>query len=320
MAAAAPDDEPDGSEVVTAAFSVAWVARRLGIAPSTLRTWDRRYGLGPRGRSAGSHRRYTNQDLQRLLEMRRLTLDGIPPAEAARRAAEASDPSDPAPTERPGRHGGGRVVPVGSLGPADSTAARGLARAAMALDFVEMTRLLSGCLREHGVHEMWHALALPVLTGLGTRWESTGQGVEVEHALCQVVTAVLGGERPEALEPHNARPVLLASPDGEQHVLALNVLEFALAEQGLMSRLLGVGMPRRALVDATMRTGPSVVFLYARLECDDWALLAELPRQRPAPRIIVGGPGWDGGPLPGGVRRANTLSEAVTEVLAAARP
>ncbi len=28
-------------------LSVAAVARRIGIAPATLRTWDRRYGLGP---------------------------------------------------------------------------------------------------------------------------------------------------------------------------------------------------------------------------------------------------------------------------------
>ena len=29
------------------ALAVAAVARRLGVAPATLRTWDRRYGLGP---------------------------------------------------------------------------------------------------------------------------------------------------------------------------------------------------------------------------------------------------------------------------------
>ncbi|MCA1655283.1 MAG: MerR family transcriptional regulator, partial [Pseudonocardiaceae bacterium] len=32
---------------------VAAVARRLGIAPATLRTWDRRYGIGPRVHTTG---------------------------------------------------------------------------------------------------------------------------------------------------------------------------------------------------------------------------------------------------------------------------
>src|SRR6187431_916020 len=68
----------------TPALAVAAVARRLGVAPATLRTWDRRYGLGPSEHSAGAHRRYSTLDVERLLVMRRLTLDGVAPGEAAR--------------------------------------------------------------------------------------------------------------------------------------------------------------------------------------------------------------------------------------------
>src|SRR4051795_6852101 len=66
------------------ALAVAAVARRLGVAPATLRTWDRRYGLGPSEHSAGAHRRYSAVDGARLFVMRRLTLDGVAPAESAR--------------------------------------------------------------------------------------------------------------------------------------------------------------------------------------------------------------------------------------------
>jgi len=67
---------------------VAAVARRLGVAPATLRTWDRRYGLGPTLHNAGAHRRYSRSDIARLEAMRRLVLDGVPPADAARLAVE----------------------------------------------------------------------------------------------------------------------------------------------------------------------------------------------------------------------------------------
>nr|WP_271214406.1 MerR family transcriptional regulator [Rhodococcus wratislaviensis] len=36
------------------------------MAPSTLRTWDRRYGIGPSVHVQGSHRRYTPRDVARL--------------------------------------------------------------------------------------------------------------------------------------------------------------------------------------------------------------------------------------------------------------
>lgn len=65
-------------------LTVAAVARRLGVAPATLRTWDRRYGLGPTLHEPGAHRRYSVTDLARLETMRRLVLDGVPPAESAR--------------------------------------------------------------------------------------------------------------------------------------------------------------------------------------------------------------------------------------------
>ena len=54
------------------ALTVAAVARRLGVAPATLRTWDRRYGLGPTEHSTGEHRRYNGRDLARLTLMRKL--------------------------------------------------------------------------------------------------------------------------------------------------------------------------------------------------------------------------------------------------------
>lgn len=69
------------------ALPVGAVARLLGMAPASLRTWDRRYGLGPSGHTVGAHRRYTAQDVARLTLMRRLVLEGTGAAEAARVAA-----------------------------------------------------------------------------------------------------------------------------------------------------------------------------------------------------------------------------------------
>src|SRR4051795_5380404 len=77
----------------TPTLTVAAVARRLGVAPSTLRTWDRRYGLGPSAHTAGSHRRYSATALSRLVVMRGLTMEGVPPAEAAQIALGGSLPA-----------------------------------------------------------------------------------------------------------------------------------------------------------------------------------------------------------------------------------
>ena len=69
-------------------LTVAAVARRIGVAPATLRTWDRRYGLGPSDHVEGEHRRYCPSDLAKLTMMRRLIVAGVAPSDAADQARE----------------------------------------------------------------------------------------------------------------------------------------------------------------------------------------------------------------------------------------
>ena len=292
------------------ALSVAAVARRLGVAPATLRTWDRRYGLGPSEHVAGAHRRYSTADLARLEVMRRLTLQGVSPSDAARMALDAEPPTEAellaASRDTKGR--GGVVVPLTDAEPAT----RGLARAAMALDAPAATRIVREHLSEHGVVATWDHLLVPVLVGIGERWESSGAGVEVEHLLSEVA---LGALRPRAAaldEPLNVRPVVLACADGELHALPVNALAAALAERRVGSRVLGARVPPDALAAAIRRSGPSVVFVWARQPaCADPVQLAALPATRPAFRLVVGGPGWQDLPLPAGAARVTSLAEAV---------
>src|SRR6185437_10555364 len=91
--AASPEDafvsESGGSDV--SAFSAGAVARRLGVAVTTLRTWHQRYGLGPSLHEPGQHRRYTEQDIERLERMQRLIAAGVAPGEAARWATRGPE-------------------------------------------------------------------------------------------------------------------------------------------------------------------------------------------------------------------------------------
>jgi hypothetical protein len=150
------------SSVSDGGLAAGAVARLLGVSVTTLRTWHQRYGLGPSLHRPGHHRRYSDEDLERLQTMVRLTGQGLPAAEAARAAivgiAEAGG----------ARAGGGHAIPVGRAGPA----ARGLARAAMRLDAATMLAVITASLRERGVVETWDAMLAPVLIGVGERLES----------------------------------------------------------------------------------------------------------------------------------------------------
>lgn len=290
------------------------VARRLGVAPATLRTWDRRYGLGPSGHQAGTHRRYTEKDLARLLEMRRLTLDGVTPAEAARSALDSEGPAltparPPAPRpqlrSRPGRSTAEEV--------------RGLYRTARALDGPAVGQVVREHLERSGLQATWERLLVPVLVAAGRRWEQTGRGVEVEHLLSEAILGAFRTRSRQLPDPLPGQPVLLACAESELHALPLHAVAAGLRERGVATRFLGAQVPRDALASAVRRSGPVAVFVYAHLLLrDSVEQLAALPSVRPAPLVVVGGPGWPEA-LPAGVRRVDGLGEAVEALSASAR-
>jgi hypothetical protein len=76
--------------------------------------------------------------------------------------------------------------------------------------------------------------------------------------------------------------------------LALHALAAALAERGIETFFLGARTPLEAISGIVKRAAPPAVFLWAQLEQNsDVKFFRDLPAVRPAPRVIVGGPGWD---------------------------
>ncbi|MGH3897623.1 MAG: MerR family transcriptional regulator [Pseudonocardiaceae bacterium] len=296
-----------------------WVARRLGIAPATLRIWQYRYGVGPTTRTAGGHRRYSATDVARLEYLRQLVLVGIPVAQAAQMSGDpqperplASSPVMEAPVMEPmRRRGGGRVLAVDPSTPE----LRRLAGAAMALDEDTIADILAGALHRHGVITTWDELIAPVLRSIGDRYGRTADCIDVEHLLTERVRLALSAITAYRRRWNTAAPVLLGCPDDEQHVLPLHALAAALAESGQPSRVLGASVPTSALTSAVRRIKPSAVFIWAQTErTAQHADLTAIPRQRPPARIVAGGPGWRDLELPTTVTRAATLTEAVHAV------
>ena len=308
---------PEDSQV---ALPVSSVARRLGVAPATLRTWDRRYGLGPTAHVPGAHRRYGPGDLARLETMRRLTLEGVPPSDAARVALAAGDRAPSPGGPLPDRFGrlqsrrggpGGRVLPL----PDADEQVRGLARAAMALDARTVTDGVRAQLAAHGVVPTWEDVLRPLLVSVGERWAATGEGVEVEHLLADCVSAALREVAATVTEPPGTRPILLAGAPGELHSLPLHVLAAALAERGIATRIFGAALPVDALEAAVRRTGPALLFLWSQLPATaDPAVLDAVPVLRPPTVVVVGGPGWDPARLSDRVNLAAGLADAVEAV------
>jgi MerR family transcriptional regulator, light-induced transcriptional regulator len=289
-----------GSDI--SAYSAGAVARRLGVAVTTLRTWHQRYGLGPSLHEPGHHRRYTETDIERLEAMQRLIAAGVAPGEAARWV-----------TRETGRRPTTTVeVTADEVQPS----IRGLQRSAMRLDAPVVRQLVSQAVRRLGVLAAWDQVLRPVLAWIGDRHAATGGLVEVEHLLSTCISAVLGAvPRPSPTIPLR---IMLSCADEEQHSLPVEALAAALAASGIPVRMLGARVPNSALLAAVRRTGPSALLVWSHdRSTGDPAQLERVLAERNRPLVVAAaGPGWDSATLPAEVSRPASLGEAITQLTA----
>ncbi|MFE2722171.1 MerR family transcriptional regulator [Kitasatospora sp. NPDC059327] len=320
---------PGSHGLTEAGESTGAVARRLGVSPTTIRSWERRYGIGPSDRAPGHHRRWRPRDIAVLEAMCRLTARGIPPGEAARTvlavdAGPASPPAaaeetveDAADTSETGRGpGGSRALRLGTVSPL----CRGLARAAVRLDAPEVARVLREAMDALGAVDAWTEVMMPALRAAGRKWAVDGeQYIEVEHLLSWHVSTVLRDAAVRPVAPRPVPPVILAAMPTELHTLPLDATAAGLAENGLPFRMLSAAVPPQALLEAVRRTGPGAVMLWSqdRGTADRRLLLSAAERawgpsgSRVRALVVAAGPGWDRARLPAGVACPRSLAGAL---------
>ena len=287
-------------EIAGELLTVAAVARRLGVAPATLRTWDRRYGLGPPIHLVGTHRRYSALDVAKLTLMRRLIATGVSPCDAAETAKKFRGTTN-----------------VGTFTYEFETRedlVTAILNAASTFDSTFIETELRKELENSGIVKAWTEVIAPVLILVGKIWEDTGKGIDVEHIFTDAVIKILNELSSSVSAPANARPVLLAAVGKELHCLALHALAAALAERGIQTQSLGALTPIEALQEFVARTAPPAIFLWASIEENAHTdFFLKLPSVRPTPRVILGGPGWEQKKHPG-IAHTQDLMQACLEI------
>lgn len=292
-----PDEDVPRAEAPAPSLTVAGVARRLGVAPATLRTWDRRYGLGPSAHAPGQHRRYSPQDVERLLVMRRLTVDGVAPAEAARIALTGD--TDAAP------------------GPASATPAA-VVDAAVAGDQARCVHLLS-VLDGTGVARWWTTLVEPAEQALARLTVVDRPGADAAATLTGAALDVLRA-RTRVAPAAGSPVVLLVVPAGEHRPLSVHAMAGALADEGVDARIVGGPLGSHRVGELVLMSRPRALVHLSERSDVDLDLVGRLAQSHPELPQFLSVPEAAAARVPFGpsVHRARTFTGLLHEVVAAA--
>ncbi len=299
----------DVEDVADVGLRIGAVSRRTGVAVTTLRAWEARYGLLEPRRTDGGHRLYGEADVDRVLAVLRLTAQGWAVSAAARAVTTGREPDrlrivDAAPG------------PVATAPAAGADRSRGaLAAAISAYDGDAATAVLDEALARLGVPRTLEDVILPVLRDLGEGWREDPGLIAAEHFATNVLRPrlhrLLAGAR-RATAP----TCLAAAPEGEDHELGVLAAAAVAADAGFRVTYLGGRTPRAALERSVATLRPDVVLVGAVGTDPARGFCADPPALGDA-ALVVGGPGFAAlaaDALPSGARRAGDLGALAREL------
>jgi DNA-binding transcriptional MerR regulator len=299
-----------GSTALT--WSVGAVAQRLHVSPSTLRTWERRYGLGPTERTKGGHRRYSESDISRVELLHGLIGRGV----AARTAARLAATHDAAPVAHPTT-----TADVEGVLEAPELFAADVFTSAARLDGGRLTRLVAAVIVAHGVIDAWDDYLRPAVAHVADAVADGIVGLDAEHLVCDTLATELRAHVrawPDLDRRHAG--VVLATLEDDAHALPVVALQAALAGRGVACHSFGARLPAEALANVIALIHPAVVFLWStspqRSDDHVWRVSSVA---RDDALVVLAGPGWPGrmqGEEPRRVARPASLAASVDLVLA----
>jgi methanogenic corrinoid protein MtbC1 len=248
-------------------------AARSGLTPDVLRAWEKRYSAVHPLRKDG-RRLYGEEDIQRLILLRRATLagrrigdvaslttDALRQLEEADRLAMAEVPG----TARVPRSAATR--PALSAEPETYRAA--CLKAVMAFDEKELNAALEQASVALGQVRLLDDVILPVMQDVGEMWRQGNMRVAQEHLATEILQSFLTELRKSHTSDSAAPRIVITTLPGQYHELGALVVAATAASEGWNVTYLGPNLPTEEIAAAVLSLKARAVALSLIYPSDD---------------------------------------------------
>lgn len=270
------------------------VTRLTGLNADTVRVWERRYGAVEPPRTEGRARRFTAQDVRRLLLIR----EAIGRGHAIRDVARLREDELQGLLGQTGALE--RESDAASAVPPDDAHARLRAEYLGALERFEVKRaggILARAATLLEPTELILEVVAPILREIGDRWDHGTMSIAHEHVgSAQIKSLLFAMMRLPGPQP-GARKVLVTTPPGHLHEFGALIGAFLAAARGYEAIYLGPNLPESEILLAIELSRADLVLLSVvrDLERDELAALdASLHRLKKTAEVWVGLPAGHG--------------------------
>lgn len=272
--------------------SVSSAARLCGVSPSTLRAWERRYGVVEPIRTEGGYRVYDDDALRRLTRMSSLIASGWSPRHAAAYVmsedGDAALPLGMMAEEEP-------PAPVPPTKSEEKQHLEVVLQAAEELNAPRVSDELDFAWSIHSFDDLMDQWLGPILNAIREGGESGRLSLAGEHFLRAGIERRLTAVFEESEQSVHAAPsVLIGTPPGDHRVLTALGFATTLRRAGCKVTYLGAGLEPQTWLDAVDTSNPDVVVVVVPAAEDAAGasrLIAKLARTVPDLPVYAAGDG-----------------------------
>lgn len=246
-------------ELADGLYSMRVVTRLTGISADTIRVWERRYGAVEPSRSEGKTRRFSAQDVRRLVLLKQATQRGHRIKNIARLSEE--ELADLVDQE-------GALASLGAAGGGDLTSPDAFQRlvqdylgAIMRFELGRAGDVLNRCATLLRREDFLFQVVLPILRQTGERWHRRELSPAHEHLISAQIRGLLDGIlRLSGTQPGSPK-ILVTTPAGHLHEFGVLMGALTAASRGLRVIYLGPNLPEEDILPSADLSQAEVVLL-----------------------------------------------------------
>ncbi len=240
----------------TPLFTAGEVEERTGVPATTLRQWERRYGLPNPQRSQSGYRLYSQNDLDVIEFFKARISEGI----SVSRAAQLYSLEQSLPSAQ--RETGKAVLPHPKVQSLETMVAQ-LVDSTISGDSLKADKILAQAYGTMPVEDVVLELIQPTLVEVGERWHRGEITIAHEHQATHYLRGKLHHLLELAGSPRHGPTVILACPPGEWHEIGALSIAIFLRRAGVRTHYLGANTPIIDLARFAREVKASAIMLSA---------------------------------------------------------
>ncbi len=212
----------------TPLFTASEVESRTSVPATTLRQWERRYGVPSPNRTASGYRMYSPLDMACIEFIKSHISDGIPVSRAAELWREAPN---------------GQKLSLHSNAMPASQLVKAMVEATLEGDMARIEKVLTQSHATMPVEDVVLEVIQPTLIEIGDRWHRGEITIAHEHQATSFVKGRMLQLFEMAGSPRSGPVVVIACGPNEYHEIGALAIGIFLRRAGIRTHYLGANMP-----------------------------------------------------------------------------